>query len=104
MFDGYQDGNPVVLVAQFESPDGDHMALLERAWFTYNVGHEPEFGEPQVEAIQYRRRLNRSLSIGDVVQIDGAWYECCTMGWEHLNKPPRVVQESIYGTTCIEMQ
>lgn len=55
------------------------MPLLNKAWETFNVGTDEL-------AAQYRTRNLRSLSVGDVVFIDGAPYACESVGWEPVSR------------------
>lgn len=62
--------------------DGSPEALLEALWHDLNVGDE--FGGSQLDPAiwrQYRSDRNRSLSVGDVVTIDGQAWKCDSFGW-----------------------
>lgn len=56
----------------------DAHALLEAAFETFNIGEDELAG-------QYRARKLRSLSVGDVVMIDGTVYSCESAGWAERN-------------------
>lgn len=68
----------LVKVFEYEEPTGatyDSTVLLEAAFYTFNVGSDER-------AAQYRERCLRSLSVGDVVKIDGSAYSCESVGWD----------------------
>ena len=53
----------------------DHAEILENAFAAFNCGsgrEHPVFLASDV----------RSLSVGDVVQIQDTWYQCAPFGWE----------------------
>lgn len=59
-------------VYRLDLPDGDDEALLEQAFRVLNIDHPADYGE-------------RSLSVGDVVTIDGLRsYRCDWVGWQTL--------------------
>lgn len=71
MFTGYQAGDPLkeALTYTVSSRRGVG-ALLEQVFFDLNVGDDPLMAsEVRDEIRRYRARRNRSLSIGDVVEI-----------------------------------
>jgi hypothetical protein len=103
---GYRPTDKVVHVATWHvtrAPSGsmrDNDSILNEAWKVFNVGDDPEFGETYAVALEYRRRRNRSLSLGDVVQIDDMYYGLTDdKGWQPAY--PRVITESWYGTTDV---
>ncbi len=110
MLDGYEPQHPVTLVAEldfteadvpsFEPPFGSDsdQAVLNAVWILFNVGDDPDYGTPDPRAVIYRMRRNRSLSVGDVVSIDGRWYACRSVGWESID-PPRIESITLHGTT-----
>lgn len=55
------------------------MPLLNAAFETFNVGSDEL-------AAQYRARNLRSLSVGDVVMVDGDAYACESVGWAPASK------------------
>jgi hypothetical protein len=57
----------------FEADD----AILNLAFEAFNIG---ETGV----AADYRARRLRSLSVGDVVEIDGRQYRCASLGWTRV--------------------
>lgn len=79
MLDGYTAGQPLVPVARYTA-EGEPYTLLSAAFDTFNVG---ETGI----AANYRSAGNRSLSVGDVVQVEDAWYACASYGWDVIDAP-----------------
>jgi hypothetical protein len=59
--------------------------ILTRAWEAFNVGDDPAFFDPPMPlAVAYRRAgKNRSLSVADVVVIDGEPWSVERFGWKH---------------------
>lgn len=62
----------------------DDQRILDRMYHLLNVGDDPSFGEPHPVAVAYRAKRNRSLSVGDVVMLDGRIYVCASDGWEPI--------------------
>ncbi len=56
--------------------------ILDRAFEMFNA--PPEFLKEgdDVIAVQYRNEDLRSLSVGDVVEIDGVRHQCLSSGWD----------------------
>ncbi|WP_461122932.1 hypothetical protein [Saccharothrix stipae] len=97
---GYQ-GQPVAEVLAYTGPPSARshdVDLVEAAFQLCNVGDDPEFGRPDPRAVRYRRRGNRSLSIGDVVAVDGRFYACQRIGWRRIAQP-RLMHVRRHGTT-----
>lgn len=92
MLTGYQPGDPLVKVATLTVPAElavDWHRMCEWAFWLLNVGDE--YGDPQ--ALAYREARNRSLSVGDVIVIDGVAYGCAAVGWERVQVSPHQLQE-----------
>ncbi|MFE9751005.1 hypothetical protein ACFYOT_39385 [Saccharothrix saharensis] len=97
---GYQ-GQPVTEVLTYQEPPTSRsrdVDLVESAFHLCNVGDDPEAGQPDPRAVRYRHRGNRSLSIGDVVTVDGRFYACQRIGWHRIAEP-RQLHERRHGTT-----
>ncbi|MDU0293754.1 hypothetical protein [Saccharothrix longispora] len=97
---GYQ-GQPVAEVLAYREPPTSRsrdVDLVESAFQLCNVGDDPEFGQPDPRAVRYRHRGNRSLSIGDIVAVDGRFYACQRIGWRRIPQP-RQLNERRHGTT-----
>ena len=56
--------------------------ILDRSFEMFNA--PPEFLKEgdDVIAVQYRNEKLRSLSVGDVVEIDGVRHQCLSIGWD----------------------
>ena len=70
----------------------DHLAILEQVFMLFNVGDDPAFGTPDPRAVAYRGQQLRSLSVGDVVALDDAFYACARLGWQHLDTAPDIIE------------
>lgn len=77
-FMGYREGDTMRLAISYED-DGDDMEIAARAFEEFNVGTGPL-------AQEYRAGRNRSLSVGDLVKIDGVAYSVEPFGWERRAK------------------
>lgn len=100
MVDGYEPGHLLTKVYELDARDGAHWAAaLAYAYDVFNVGHEAT--PPNRDAVGYRARDNRSLSIGDVVEIEGTWYACMPVGWGEIPtpEPAQLVDKLMHGTT-----
>lgn len=96
-YDGYQPGQPLMRVARYTVEDHDSTpspVLADQAFRLFNVGDDPEFGVPDPRAVEYRKRGNRSLSKGDVVQVDTRWWACSSRGWLPIEPPTWVVLDT----------
>ena len=73
----------LVRVFEYEMAWTDDQAsvqpLLNDAFETFNVGSDEL-------AAQYRARGLRSLSVGDVVTVDGVPYACASVGWDPVSR------------------
>lgn len=91
MLDGYKHGHILVPVASYEA-EGTDAELLASAFQIFNVGDDPDFGEPNPLAQLYRLRGNRSLSVGDVVSFteeeQTRWHACARFGWDSFVPRP----------------
>ncbi|WP_370973915.1 hypothetical protein [Amycolatopsis sp. cg9] len=99
---GYESGQTVTEVFTYTTrPQGDthDHTLADEAFELFNIGDDPQFGTPDPRALDYRARRNRSLSIGDVLGIDGRFYSCDASGWRELPEAPPVKQITAPGTT-----
>jgi hypothetical protein len=86
--DGYQHGQDMAEVYAYdETSTSDVTAALERAFFLFNVGDDPSFGQPDPIALAYRKLRNRSLSVGDVVICDGEHHAVERCGWQEVAPP-----------------
>ncbi len=97
MLDGYTEGDPLVLVAEYDAPTFSTAGAIDAAWRVFNVGDDPEFGIPDPTAVEYRKRGNRSLSVGDVVEVEGDFYAIDNVGQRLIDEPTHVIRH-LHGT------
>lgn len=104
-FGPYELGHRVVrvFVGKFDDPGPNDLAVCNTVYELLNIGHEPEFtsGKPDIRAVAYRERENRSLSIGDIVAIQRGettrYYAVASAGFTVIDKPT-TVGEAAPGT------
>lgn len=88
-----------------ESRFKTELDIPEHVYAMFNVGHDPEITNPvDPQAVVYRLRGNRSLSIGDIVSLvddtdTARYYAVAAFGWDLLTTPPRVDNQEQPGTT-----
>jgi len=82
---GYQPGDQLEAAATFDvspslldGPDGPH-AVLELVFSELNIDDPTEQW-----ALDYRARRNRSLSVGDVVQLGESAFAVAGCGWDNV--------------------
>ena len=84
---GYRPGDELVSVFQMELPNGDPYEVAEVAYAITNSYPEELWGParhyPELVAA-YRAEKLRSLSIGDVVVLDGADYAVAACGFRRI--------------------
>lgn len=95
-YDGYQPGQPLMRVARYIIQDNDTepTILAAHAFRIFNVGDDPDFGVPDPIAVNYRERGNRSLSVGDVVQVANTWLACASGEWVPIEPPTWTVHDT----------
>ena len=95
---GYQAGHSVTEVFVYTTArttaSDDDTVLLAAAYDLLNVKEDPAFGPPDPRAVHYRLCRNRSLSVGDIVAVDGRFYACEPSGWQALQHAPRIDQRT----------
>jgi hypothetical protein len=81
---GYVKKTEVVKVFEYGQDDSGYSAerVLEDVFRLLNVGDDPGFGTPSEVAKSYRARSLRSLSVGDVVVLDGQAWSAESVGWQ----------------------
>lgn len=85
--DGYQPTHTLTKAYQMVAdPFGTtDLDVLRVVFDVFNVGDDPDFfNPPSPHAIEYRKAGNRSLSVGDVVVLDGRAYACARFGWDTI--------------------
>ncbi len=107
MLDGYQVHHILTAVYRWETDvDTRSEDFLPDVFRLFNVGHDPDFGRPDIRAVEYRRNKNRSLSVGDVVQVGDQWFGLDKGGWFDLQASPApkyLEGSTCYGSTRIEV-
>ena len=107
MIFGFTAGDPLVPVHQFsianELVPDDRLDLCESIFRLFNVGDDPEYGAPDEEAVTYRAQGNRSLSVGDVIQIGQHWFAVQYAGFAAVQAPAHLDGASQPGSTRIEL-
>jgi hypothetical protein len=99
-FDPYQPDHRVVLVYRGHVPAGTaDIDACELVFELLNIGHDADYSEPNPDAVAYRARGNRSLSVGDLVSVDGRWFSCGRFGWSLLEAEPLVVAVRVDGSS-----
>lgn len=73
----YEQGDVVYLAAEYNEEGADDQFLCERAYDRFNVGEDNI-------AKTYRANQNRSLSVGDVVTVDGRAYTVASVGFDRV--------------------
>jgi hypothetical protein len=81
----YEPGDAVYLAVEYDVnaisyPEADQ-AVLDEAWDAFNVGDPAK----DARVARYRRDRNRSLSVGDVIEIDGRAYTVDHFGFDRLD-------------------
>jgi hypothetical protein len=88
-FFGYEHGHPVQKLFSYEAPStSDLMELAEEAFGAFNAPLELLAEPYRVVAERYRAAGNRSLYVGDVLNIDESWLACASSGWVELEQAP----------------
>ncbi|ASR39975.1 hypothetical protein BAY61_32360 (plasmid) [Prauserella marina] len=92
---GYVDTDSFVEVYAYDEPvvepDTSDEQIAERAFTLFNIGDDPDYGEPDHRAVEYCDRRNRPLSKGDALAIDGRFYVCAANGWTPIAMPQLTV-------------
>ena len=97
---GFTPGQTVTEVAAFTlAPHRkSDLVVADKVFWLFNIGDDPAFGTPDPAAVNYRARGNRSLSVGDVVAVDGRFHSCDPSGWTVLATPPTIDPHAVPGT------
>lgn len=84
----YTSRDPAVLAAVARELDYKRIGVLETAGAgeaaceeVFDLSNNPSRQEER----DLRWGRNRSLSVGDVVNVDGESYLCCSIGWTKLD-------------------
>ena len=82
-FRAYEPGHTTRETVSYETDLTDPLAVCEDAFRRFNIG---DASDPVVA--EYRGAGNRSLSVGDVVVVDGVAYGCDSAGWSVVEFGP----------------
>lgn len=76
--DGFQRGDKLRLAVQYDTSDVDQYPTYQAdvAFHLFNEGDPAD-----LRVHYYRAKGNRSLSVGDVVQVGDVLYTCERIGW-----------------------
>lgn len=91
-FFGYRPEHAPALRRAFQygtSADTVDLALAE-SFDLLNIGDDPMYGDPDQRAVTYRLLGNRSLSVGDVISVDGDSFAVEAVGWSRTELTARV--------------
>lgn len=69
----------LVATTMLVEDDSDHAAILERVFDEWNAGSGSE-------CAMFKRMRLRSLSVNDVVIINGTYYQCASIGWNQISE------------------
>lgn len=93
---GYRSGDPLKFAVSYQADvssaknaDGLPLSILENAFERFNIG------EPEKDSIVFEYRVlgrNRSLSVGDLVQVDDEVYACSSFGWDKVSDTDAVLK------------
>lgn len=91
-FYGYTLRDTLTCVYTYTDPDvhsaTSGIEIAERAFELFNERHTPVGATADGRVVAYRALGNRSLSVGDVVCVDGHSFACEPFGWNEID-PPR---------------
>lgn len=94
LLDGYRPFHRVVRVYATTVPDTMDDLVACQLMFDLLNGDT---------AVDYRRRGNRSLCVGDLVRLDERrWYAVAPAGWTQLTNQPAIRHTSVLGSTELE--
>ena len=95
-FAPYQPGQPLTLVFRCTGRAGDPYDLCEELYDLFN-----DAGGSDPRTVSYYTG-NRSLSVGDVIAIDGIFYAIDVAGAVRLQDEPDLTGGSAAGTVTLE--
>ena len=78
---GYQPGDPMKLALTFEAEAESALTLCDRVFAALNAPAPAPVGTLDVPHILAYHQTYPSLSVGDIVEVDGKRYVCQTVGW-----------------------
>jgi len=81
MSGGYAPGDPLTLALSFEAEAGSALDLCDLVFAALNRDGLSPLGSLDVARIAAYHQVYPSLSVGDIVEVDGQKYACQTVGW-----------------------
>ena len=83
---GYQPGDPMKLALTFEAEAESALVLCDQVFAALNSPISAPLGTLDVaRAVAAYHKVYPSLSVGDIVEVDGKRYVCQTVGWLPLD-------------------
>lgn len=77
-----RDGGGVASASIEVTHGGDVPRLLEDVFTATNLQAQDDVLWRQIAAVLPERRTHTSVSVGDVVSVDGRAFRCASVGWE----------------------
>ncbi|MEU5878162.1 hypothetical protein [Spirillospora sp. NPDC047279] len=91
-FFGYQPDHNVVKVFEYNTAPLPGYTLSDVAEDAFRVGNGVDN-----KSDDYFRRELRTLSVGDLVRIEGQWFRCDAVGWSGLVDDPNDITKAHEG-------
>ena len=85
-FGGYQQGDPLELALRLEA-EGETIDLVEMVFVRLNEPEPRDLGTLTIEQVIHYHKRFPSLSVGDVVEIDGKWFQIAPVGHGPIDNP-----------------
>jgi hypothetical protein len=104
---GFLAGDTVTEVFGYDVPvDELEPFAVEGVYDLFNIGHDPNYGKPDIRALDYHAAGNRCFSMGDVVAVEDTgqptmWFACASSGWDQID-PPTIENVADHGTNPIK--
>ncbi|WP_461155608.1 hypothetical protein [Saccharopolyspora tripterygii] len=102
LFFGYTLRDTVTCVYTYTDPEvhpaTTGVEIAERAFELFTVGRSPAHASSDPRAVAYREQGHRSLSVGDVVCVDGHFFACEPFGWNEIDPPRETPPEQTDAT------
>lgn len=93
LISGYTPGDPLRHCFRLPLDETEKALSTEqiagKVFHLLNVGDDPDMGVPDQRALAFRLSCMRSLSVGDVLEIDGAFLAVASLGFTEIEAPDR---------------
>jgi hypothetical protein len=99
-FGGYMQGDPLELALRLTA-DAEPDDLVEMIFVRLNEERYRGLGTLTVDQIRYYHTRFPSLSVGDVVEIDGQWFQIAPIGHGPIDPPHWTGKCGICGETRV---